>query len=241
MLPALLAGVDSKTWRSKQGSVQMLGAMAYLAPQPLSTALPKVVPKLSQTLSDPHPKVQAAARQALREVRDSTLSTCIAISRLPFLYPECISAPIWFCLRTSVTIDYLLVSIGGRGFEVFVSLQVGGVIRNPEIQKLVPVLFSAIADPDKNGKKALDMLLSTTFVNTVDAASLALIIPVVQKSLRDRSGEAKKRASRIVGSMCALTNDPKVIINICIMLGRHSETLHASPCRSHHDCLSPPA
>ena len=68
MLPALLAGVDSKAWRSKQGSVQMLGAMAYLAPQPLSTALPKVVPKLSQTLSDPHPKVQAAARQALREV-----------------------------------------------------------------------------------------------------------------------------------------------------------------------------
>ena len=68
VLPALLAGVDSKAWRSKQGSVQMLGAMAYLAPQPLSTALPKVVPKLSQTLSDPHPKVQAAARQALREV-----------------------------------------------------------------------------------------------------------------------------------------------------------------------------
>ena len=92
-----------------------------------------------------------------------------------------------------------------------VSWQVGGVIRNPEIQKLVPALFSAIADPDKNGKKALDMLLSTTFVNTVDAASLALIIPVVQKSLRDRSGEAKKRASRIVGSMCALINDPKVV------------------------------
>ena len=68
VLPALLGGVDSKAWRSKQGSVQMLGAMAYLAPQPLSTALPKVVPKLSQTLSDPHPKVQAAARQALREV-----------------------------------------------------------------------------------------------------------------------------------------------------------------------------
>lgn len=68
VLPALLAGVDSKAWRSKQGSVQMLGAMAYLAPQPLSTALPKVVPRLSQTLADPHPKVQAATRQALREV-----------------------------------------------------------------------------------------------------------------------------------------------------------------------------
>ena len=92
------------------------------------------------------------------------------------------------------------------------------------------VLFSAIADPDKNGKKALDMLLSTTFVNTVDAASLALIIPVVQKSLRDRSGEAKKRASRIVGSMCALINDPKVIFSksrCCC-----SNLLFSSPCCS---------
>lgn len=68
-LMALMAGVDSKAWRAKQGSVQMLGAMAHLAPQPLATALPQVVPKLSQTLSDPHPKVQAAARQALKEVR----------------------------------------------------------------------------------------------------------------------------------------------------------------------------
>ena len=87
VLPALLAGVDSKAWRSKQGSVQMLGAMAYLAPQPLSTALPKVVPKLSQTLSDPHPKVQAAARQALREVTSSLVCFLVlqhlAESKLP--------------------------------------------------------------------------------------------------------------------------------------------------------------
>ena len=33
MLPSLLAGVESKAWRSKQGSVQMLGAMAYCAPE----------------------------------------------------------------------------------------------------------------------------------------------------------------------------------------------------------------
>ena len=69
VLPALMAGVESRAWRSKQGSVQMLGAMAHLAPQPLSTALPTIVPQLSKTLSDPHPKVQAAARQALKEVR----------------------------------------------------------------------------------------------------------------------------------------------------------------------------
>lgn len=81
VLPALMAGVDSRVWRSKQGSVQMLGAMAHLAPQPLSTALPKVVPKLSQTLSDPHPKVQAATRQALKEVNGPLISEVTGLDR----------------------------------------------------------------------------------------------------------------------------------------------------------------
>jgi hypothetical protein len=62
------------------------------------------------------------------------------------------------------------------------------VIRNPEIAKLVPMLLAAIADPAANNKHALDTLLATVFVNTVDAPSLALLIPVVHRSLRDRSG-----------------------------------------------------
>lgn len=69
VLPALLTGVEDRLWRTKQGSIQMLGAMAYCAPKQLSTALPTIVPRLSTVLSDPHPKVQASARTALNEAR----------------------------------------------------------------------------------------------------------------------------------------------------------------------------
>lgn len=93
--------------------------------------------------------------------------------------------------------------------------QVGSVIRNAEVQALAPVLLAAIAEPNTKAKIALETLLNTIFVNALDAASLALIVPVVHRGLRDRSGDAKKKAARIVGDMCELINEPKV--HMCIL------------------------
>lgn len=50
--------------------------------------------------------------------------------------------------------------------------EVGSVIRNPEVARLVPTLLAAVADPGKNNKACLNTLLNTVFVNTVDAPSL---------------------------------------------------------------------
>lgn len=90
--------------------------------------------------------------------------------------------------------------------------QVGSVIRNAEVQQLVPTLLAAIAEPNTKARPALDTLIETVFVHDVDAASLALIVPVLHRGLRDRSGDAKKKAGRIVGNMCELINDPKVSV-----------------------------
>ncbi|KAJ7561862.1 hypothetical protein O6H91_03G044500 [Diphasiastrum complanatum] len=153
VLPALLKGLEDKAWRTKQGSVQLLGTMAFCAPRQLSQCLPTIVPKLSEVLTDTHPKVQAAAQTALQ--------------------------------------------------------QVGSVIRNPEIAALVPTLLIGIADPNEHTKSSLDILLQTTFVNTVDAPSLALLVPIVHRGLRERSAETKKKAAQIVGNMSSLVTDHK--------------------------------
>jgi len=79
VLPAILQGVDDSAWRTKQGSIELLGTMAYLAPKQLSTSLPTVVPILGKTLSDPHPKVQASAKKALEEVRCQSVRICLFI------------------------------------------------------------------------------------------------------------------------------------------------------------------
>lgn len=68
VLPALLQGLEDSAWRTKQGSIQLLGAMAHCAPKQLGSCLPTIVPRLGGVLGDPHPKVQAAAKEALQEV-----------------------------------------------------------------------------------------------------------------------------------------------------------------------------
>ncbi|KAH1256394.1 Protein ILITYHIA [Glycine max] len=61
-------GLEVKAWRTKQSSVQVLGAMAYRAPQHLSRCLPKIVPKLTEVLTDTHPKVSQLGKWPLQHV-----------------------------------------------------------------------------------------------------------------------------------------------------------------------------
>jgi len=103
VLPSLLKGLEDKAWRTKQSSVQLLGAMAYCAPQQLSQCLPRIVLKLTEVLTDTHPKVQSAGQRALQQVES--------------------------------------------------------VIKNPEISVLVPILLSAVIDPNDHTKHSLDILL----------------------------------------------------------------------------------
>lgn len=82
----------------------------------------------------------------------------------------------------------------------------GDVIKNPEIQALVPVLIKAIGNPTKYTDEALDGLLKTQFVHYIDAPSLALVVHVLHRGLKDRSAATKKKACQIVGNMSILTD-----------------------------------
>ncbi|THG98438.1 hypothetical protein EW026_g3754 [Hermanssonia centrifuga] len=134
MLPSLLSGLDEKQWRTKKGSIELLGMMAYCAPRQLSQSLPIV---------------RAAANKSLK--------------------------------------------------------QFGEVISNPEIQSLVPVFLKAMVDPAKT-PNALTALLKTSFMHYIDHSSLALVVPIIERGLRERSADTKKKAAQIVGNLASLTD-----------------------------------
>ena len=64
--------------------------------------------------------------------------------------------------------------------------QIGSVIRNPEIQAIVPILLKALQDPSAKTGECLQTLLDTKFVHFIDAPSLALIMPVVQRAFKGK-------------------------------------------------------
>ncbi|KAJ3234763.1 translational activator of GCN4 [Chytriomyces hyalinus] len=169
VMPSLLNGLDDKTWRTKTGSIEVLGSMAALAPKQLSLSLPTIIPRLCEVLTDTHIKVQESAKQALNAF--------------------------------------------------------GSVIKNPEIQELVPELLAALVDPNENTQPALTALLETSFVHYIDSPSLALIVPILQRGLIERVTETKKRAAQIMGQMATLTDQKDLIPYLPILLPGLKEVL----------------
>ncbi|KAK9766674.1 translational activator of GCN4 [Basidiobolus ranarum] len=155
VLPSLLRALEDKQWRTKQGSVQLLGSMAFCAPKQLSISLPTIIPCLIEVLADSHQNVQKSANEAL--------------------------------------------------------LTFGEVISNPEIQALVPIIMDSLCDPNNKTEAGLTALLGTAFVHYIDAPSLALVMPILQRGLKERSTEVKKKGARIVGNMCSLTDKKDLV------------------------------
>eukprot|EP00818_Percolomonas_sp_WS_P004632 CAMPEP_0117436456 /NCGR_PEP_ID=MMETSP0759-20121206/1016_1 /TAXON_ID=63605 /ORGANISM="Percolomonas cosmopolitus, Strain WS" /LENGTH=2571 /DNA_ID=CAMNT_0005228055 /DNA_START=624 /DNA_END=8339 /DNA_ORIENTATION=+ len=90
--------------------------------------------------------------------------------------------------------------------------RVGGQAANPEIRDQIPDLIKALSEPTEKSNDVLDALLFTRFTHSIDPCSLALLMPVLQRALRHRDQNLKKKAGQIIGSVSSLVSDPVVLM-----------------------------
>lgn len=83
------------------------------------------------------------------------------------------------------------------------------VIKNPEISSISPVLLKALTDPSNETITALEALIETEFLHAIDAPSLALLVPILHRGLRDRTAKTKRYGALISGNICTMINDPR--------------------------------
>ena len=80
-------------------------------------------------------------------------------------------------------------------------------VKNAEILEDAPLVIGAIRSPQSETEECLDRLMETTFVNSMDAPSLAVILPIILRGLRERTKEIKQKAAATCGNICALVDD----------------------------------
>jgi HEAT repeat protein len=88
---------------------------------------------------------------------------------------------------------------------------ISSVIRNPEVARLSPVLLVALADPANRTKEALEALLECEFMHSIDAPSLALLVPILGRALRDRGADLKRKAAAITGNIMTMVSEPSAL------------------------------
>ncbi|CAD7957062.1 unnamed protein product [Amoebophrya sp. A25] len=229
--------VDAKSSNSqaKQGAIMSLEGLTRSLGRLFEPYVQGCLPILLKAFADSAPIVRLASQSAAKAIMGNLSAHGVKLV-LPKLL-EGIDDKQW---RTKLaSIDMLASMVQGAPKQLAVSLpkvvpvlaevvndthakvkdaargameKVGNVITNPEIKKLAPKLLPCLSAVNESStRKALDSLLSTSFVHNVDAPSLALLCPIVLRALKERSAEMKRKGAQIIGSMVLLIKEAKDI------------------------------
>lgn len=188
ILPSLLAGLKDRQWRTKAGSAEVLGAMAFCAPRQLAQCLPQVVPKLAEALADAHPKVVYAAESAINRI-----AAVVRSPEVRKLSPFLLAALRDPAGRTRGAIDAML------GSEFVHAIDAAS------LALLIPPLHRGLRDRSSELKKrsaAIVGSMCNNVANRFDVVPyLDLLLPSLQITLLDAIPDVRRTSARALGSL----------------------------------------
>mmetsp|Transcript_8676 Transcript_8676/g.14957 ORF Transcript_8676/g.14957 Transcript_8676/m.14957 type:complete len:1045 (+) Transcript_8676:228-3362(+) len=109
------------------------------------------------------------------------------------------------------------------------------IVGNKDIEPFIPALITAIQFP-KEANECVHKLASTTFVQAVDAPTLAIMVPVLVRGLREGTTPVKRKCAVIIENMSKLVEIPSdatpFLPKLLPLLERASQEVADPECRS---------
>ncbi|KAF7728036.1 translational activator of GCN4 [Apophysomyces ossiformis] len=239
---------NKKSYQFRQGSLFAFETLSATLGRLFEPYIIQIIPLLLVCFSDSNMDVREATSDASRVIMSKISGHCVKLI-LPSILAG-LEERQWRTKKASVELlgamaycapkqlSVSLPNIIPRITEVLADTHVqvqaaanrslqsfGEVISNPEIQEMVPVLLEALSDPNHKTVNALSALLRASFVHYIDPPSLALVMPILERGLRERGTEVKTKAAQIVGNMASLTDEKDLVPYLSVLLPGVKEVL----------------
>ncbi|CAO3601364.1 unnamed protein product [Absidia cylindrospora] len=249
IMQTLKDAVDNKrNYQYRQGALFAFETLSATLGRLFEPYIVQIIPLLLVCFSDANMDVREASSDAARVIMSKISGHCVKLI-LPSIL-EGLDERQWRTKKASVELLGAMAYCAPKQLSVSLpniipqitqvladthaqvqaaanrSLQMfGEVISNPEIQQLVPQLLEALSDPNQKTMVALKSLLQTSFVHYIDSPSLAIVMPILERGLRERGTEIKTKSAQIVGNMASLTDQKDLIPYLTVLLPRVKEVL----------------
>jgi hypothetical protein len=196
VVPLLAAALDesgSSSSSVREAAEDSAVAILTLA-NPLAMPL-LVVPVLFEALHSPEWRVKACALERLSQVADRAPRQTSKL--LPKIIPT-VTDQIWDT-KPQVTKAALAAL-----------LAVCHTNDNPDIRPAIPAVVHAISKP-ADTYKAVEELMATTFVATVDASTLSILCPILSRGLKEKNAVRKRSCCVVIENMSRLVDSPNAV------------------------------
>jgi elongation factor 3 len=88
--------------------------------------------------------------------------------------------------------------------------KVCALIVNKDIERFIPELIKCVAKPE-HVPETIHLLGATTFVTDVHEPTLAIMVPLLERGLKERETAIKRKTAVIIDNMCKLVEDPNIV------------------------------
>mmetsp|Transcript_18475 Transcript_18475/g.30220 ORF Transcript_18475/g.30220 Transcript_18475/m.30220 type:complete len:579 (-) Transcript_18475:91-1827(-) len=193
MLAAALDECGSSSSNVREAAEDASVAITSLA-NPLAASR-LIVPVIFEALHSPEWRVKAAALDRLSQVAELAPKQ---VSRLlPKIIPT-VTAQVWDTKpQVTKSANQTLLAVCQTN-------------ENPDVSPAIPAVVNAISKP-ADTYKAVEELMATTFVATVDSSTLAILCPILSRGLKEKNAVRKRSCCVVIENMSRLVDSPNAV------------------------------